>query len=144
MFNSAHFPTSSRGPFWQKQKKTTLEDTGLVKKKNPPVCSTPNIIRLGFWIGVLTLCTWVLEAKHIASTSCRKLVRGRCQTTMGPGWTSKSTLGLLGLPKAWPPKTRCFVFSRLGPQVVPLYPFWGEGSPTNTDCRKKKVPLFWT
>ena len=25
----------------------------------------------------------------------------------------------------------------LGPPVVPFCPFWGEGSPTKIDCRKK-------
>ena len=28
----------------------------------------------------------------------------------------------------------------LGPPVVPFYPFWGEGSPTKIDCRKKGYP----
>ena len=31
---------------------------------------------------------------------------------------------------------------KLGPPVVPLYSlFWGEGSPTTIDDRKKLVPL---
>ena len=29
---------------------------------------------------------------------------------------------------------------RLGPPVVPFYPFWGEGSPTKIDYRKKWDP----
>ena len=38
----------------------------------------------------------------------------------------------------------CFTFALenvlLGPPVVPFYPFFGEGSPTKIDYRKKKVP----
>ena len=30
----------------------------------------------------------------------------------------------------------------LGPPVVPFSPFWGEGSPTSLDYRKKLVHLF--
>ena len=38
---------------------------------------------------------------------------------------------------------RCRISSRLrlGPQVVPVYPFFGEGSPTKIE-NIKRVPLF--
>ena len=34
------------------------------------------------------------------------------------------------------------VLKRLGPPVVPFYPFLGEGSPTTIDYRKNRIPLF--
>ena len=33
-------------------------------------------------------------------------------------------------------------FPQLGPPVVPFYPFLGEGSPTNTDYRKKAALIL--
>ena len=32
--------------------------------------------------------------------------------------------------------------SRLGPSVVPFYPYLGEGSPTNLDYRRKGTPIL--
>ena len=43
-----------------------------------------------------------------------------------------------GTRKKWVPKfPTALQRSLLGPPVVPFYPFWGEGSPTKIDYRKK-------
>ena len=34
-----------------------------------------------------------------------------------------------------------FELAHVGPPVVPCYPFFGEGSPTKIDYRKKLVPV---
>ena len=62
------------------------------------------------------------------------------------GWTidtaSDSNLFTADASHLCKKKTLPQQISRLGPPVVPFYPFWGEGSPTQIDYRKQRITLF--
>ena len=106
-------------------------------------CLWPSISWLAFGISPLKVAlatnvfAFCLELNTSTDSRSQKAFVNRTKSSKVVLGASMSVWGRVG--SIWYDLKMCFAL--LGPPVVPFYPFWGEGSPTKIDCRRKSCTL---